>query len=64
MDCDSCGRYRPSSEILAERRLDGLLQMACLRCRQFVAERRALTRKLPVPAPSTAAGYVRLAALG
>ena len=36
MDCDSCGRYRPSSEIAPLRAADGRLVMACARCRRLV----------------------------
>jgi len=39
MDCDSCGRYRPSSEIAPLLNADGRLVMACARCRRFGAGR-------------------------
>jgi hypothetical protein len=48
MDCQSCGRYRPSSEIVAvEVRHVGLV-MACARCRRLVE---AASRHLAPIAP-------------
>jgi hypothetical protein len=37
MECDSCGRYRPSSEIVPIRDLEGHLLMACGACRRLFA---------------------------
>ena len=43
MDCDSCGRYRPSSEIGPIHDpadpAEGRLVMACARCRRLIAGR-------------------------
>lgn len=40
MDCDSCGRYRPSSEIAPLREAGGRLAMVCGRCRRLAKSRR------------------------
>ncbi len=56
MDCDSCGRYRPSPEIAPVRMPDGLLQMACGRCRRFVAGQRVLSAPRPAPNSTPIAG--------
>jgi hypothetical protein len=40
MDCDTCGRYRPSSEIAPLREPDGGITMVCSRCRRLSAGRR------------------------
>jgi hypothetical protein len=37
MDCDLCGRYRPSSEIAPLVDATGRLVMACARCRRLGA---------------------------
>jgi len=38
MDCDSCGRYRPSSEIVPIHEPGGRrIVMACARCRRLMA---------------------------
>ena len=37
MDCDSCGRYRPSSEIAPRVDAMGRFAMACARCRRHGA---------------------------
>lgn len=39
MDCDSCGRYRPSAEIVPLRRPEGRFVMACARCRRLATDR-------------------------
>jgi hypothetical protein len=43
MDCECCGRYRPSQEIAPLRAIDGRLVMACARCRRLAAGRRGQT---------------------
>jgi hypothetical protein len=43
MDCESCGRYRPSAEITAMLDPAGRLVMICVRCRR-VATGRPTTR--------------------
>jgi hypothetical protein len=58
MDCDSCGRYRPSSEIAPLPDADGRLVMACARCRRLGAGRGTptvapITVKRPTPIPAT-----------
>ena len=61
MDCDSCGRYRPSSEIAALRTAHGQLVMACARCRRLTVGRREtepparMPAEVPTVAPGTAA---------
>jgi hypothetical protein len=48
MECQSCGRYRPSSEIVAvEVRRVGLV-MACARCRRLMV---AASRQLAPTGP-------------
>jgi hypothetical protein len=56
MDCDTCGRYRPSPEIAPLREADGRLVMACARCRRLAAARRGPAMPAEVPAASTAPG--------
>jgi len=34
MECESCGRYRPSAEVNATVDSGGRLVMACVRCRR------------------------------
>lgn len=36
MECESCGRYRPSAEIVATVDTAGRLVMACARCRRVL----------------------------
>jgi hypothetical protein len=40
MDCEACGRYRPSPEIAPLRVANGRLLMACSRCRRLATGRR------------------------
>ena len=40
MDCETCGRHRPSDQIVALRSSAGAVVMVCGRCRRLV-ERRA-----------------------
>jgi hypothetical protein len=40
MDCECCGRYRPSQEIAPLRAADGHFLMACARCRRLANGRR------------------------
>jgi hypothetical protein len=47
MDCDSCGRYRPSSEIAPLLDAEGRLVMACARCRRLGAGRGTPTTMAP-----------------
>jgi hypothetical protein len=44
MDCDSCGRYRPSEEVAPLRDPIGRLVMACSRCRRLANARGDLAR--------------------
>ncbi len=39
MDCESCGRHRPSDQIVATRSSNGMLQMLCGRCRRHLSHR-------------------------
>lgn len=48
MDCDACGRYRPSSEIIALRSPAGRFVMVCARCRRLAAGRRGPTQAGPM----------------
>ncbi len=41
MDCDSCGRYRPTAQVHAVADPAGRLRMLCGRCRGRLASRRA-----------------------
>lgn len=63
MDCESCGRYRPSSEI-SPLRAAGRLLMACARCRRLTALRRTATAApdragAPALSPGTALAMPR-----
>jgi hypothetical protein len=62
MDCDSCGRYRPSQEIAPLRDADGRLVMACARCRRLATGRRGPAGPLEAPTPTGTAGSAVLAA--
>ena len=59
MDCDSCGRHRPSSEIAPLLGADSRLVMACSRCRRIRTGYREPAALAPVtaerPAPALAA---------
>jgi hypothetical protein len=56
MDCDWCGRYRPSEEIAAMREAGGRLVMVCARCRRLAEGFREIAGVPPLiePAPSLA----------
>lgn len=56
MDCDSCGRYRPSPEIVPLRDPSGRLVMACARCRRLAGVRRDPVTPTDGLAPKVAAG--------
>jgi len=43
MDCDSCGRHRPSEQIVALRSPGGAVVMVCGRCRRHAARRLQLS---------------------
>lgn len=49
MDCDLCGRYRPSAEIAPRLDATGRLVMACARCRRIVAVQCEPTTLAPIP---------------
>jgi hypothetical protein len=49
MDCECCGRYRPSQEIAPLRAVDGRLVMACARCRRLATGRRGQATPHEVP---------------
>jgi hypothetical protein len=51
MDCDSCGRYRPSGEVAPLRDPVGRLVMACSRCRRPAHARGDLGRASQAPGP-------------
>ena len=53
MDCDSCGRHRPSQEIALLREADGRLVMSCVRCRRLTIDRRGPA--VPTARPTVAA---------
>ena len=48
MDCDSCGRYRPSGEIGPMAARDSLVIMACARCRRIAAAATAQSAAMEV----------------
>lgn len=50
MDCDSCGRHRPSSEIAPLFEANGRLVMACARCRRLGSGQRGVTTSPALPA--------------
>jgi hypothetical protein len=39
MECERCGRYRPSQEVMPMRGADGGQQMVCARCRRLTGHR-------------------------
>ena len=39
MDCESCGRYRPSGQVFTARSATGAVVMVCGRCRRHVMGR-------------------------
>lgn len=52
MDCDSCGRHRPSDQVAPARSATGDVVMACHRCRRRLAPRPAAAAQLragPIP---------------
>lgn len=59
MDCETCGRHRPSEQIVALRSSAGAVVMVCGRCRRLV-ERRGEHQ----PAGRLAASMPGAAALG
>lgn len=61
MDCNSCGRYRPSPEIAPLREADGRLVMACARCRRLATGRRGPALPTAMPTAATAIGSAVLA---
>ncbi len=56
MDCDSCGRYRPSPEISALRTAHGQLVMACARCRRLAMGHRQTEAPARLPADAAPNG--------
>lgn len=62
MECDACGRYRPSPEITASRGADGRLVMICTRCRGLERGHGEPARPAPeAPATPTEAAVLVLA---
>ena len=58
MDCESCGRHRPSEQVVPARSINGTLLMVCGRCRRHLAGRddvSAVLRPTPVEPRPTAA---------
>jgi hypothetical protein len=50
MDCESCGRHRPSEHVVPARSLNGTVMMLCGRCRRHVTGRAAASADArPVP---------------
>ena len=39
MDCESCGRHRPSEQVVPARSINGTVLMVCGRCRRHLAGR-------------------------
>jgi hypothetical protein len=60
MDCDSCGRYRPSPEIAPLRDPSGRLVMACARCRRLATGRREPVAPAERPVSVTGIGAAAL----
>ena len=51
MDCESCGRHRPSDQVIPARSSNGTLLMLCGPCRRHIAPRgSALTDLQRLPA--------------
>jgi hypothetical protein len=52
MDCESCGRHRPSDQVVPARSSDGSVLMLCGSCRRHMTPRPGTTaglRALPRP---------------
>jgi ribosome-binding protein aMBF1 (putative translation factor) len=43
MDCESCGRHRPSDQVVAHWSPAGAVIMACARCRRLTMRREDLS---------------------
>jgi ribosome-binding protein aMBF1 (putative translation factor) len=43
MDCESCGRHRPSEQVVPARSINGTVLMACGRCRRHFIGRAEAT---------------------
>jgi len=59
MDCESCGRHRPSEQVVPARSINGTVLMVCGRCRRHLAGRAdvsAVLRPTPVEPRQAAAG--------
>lgn len=56
MDCDACGRYRPSPEITPLRDAGGRLAMICARCRRLATGRRGPAWSTPGSTVATGIG--------
>jgi hypothetical protein len=52
MDCESCGRHRPSDQVVPTRSITGDVVMACGRCRRHLLLRPAVAHE-PRPAAAT-----------
>lgn len=46
MDCEVCGRHRPSDQVVPTRSITGELVMACARCRRHVQARPVETHEI------------------
>ncbi len=55
MDCETCGRYRPSAEVAPIRDAGARLVMACARCRRLSAGRRLATQMQQEARPALSA---------
>jgi ribosome-binding protein aMBF1 (putative translation factor) len=44
MDCESCGRHRPSDQVVAHWSPAGAVIMACARCRRLTMRREDLAQ--------------------
>ena len=50
MDCDSCGRHRPSDQVVPARSSNGTVQMLCGPCRRHIAHRGGTVTEIrPLP---------------
>lgn len=46
MDCESCGRHRPSGQVVPTRSITGEVVMVCGRCRRHMMARPVIAHEL------------------
>ena len=60
MECDSCGRYVPSADVLPTLDREGRLSMACARCRELKLRARDCSRSTSTAVDAPAWFYPEL----